>query len=432
MGLRPIPRAGSSPHTRGTLFRRSRHILNRRFIPAYAGNAAATPRPRPARAVHPRIRGERPPGKTVYSFSIGSSPHTRGTPPGLQSSHPVWRFIPAYAGNASVVGPGCTPEPVHPRIRGERSRASRSSITRRGSSPHTRGTLPRAGSQVLRQRFIPAYAGNAASAQIPVTDVAVHPRIRGERTWAMYAFRALAGSSPHTRGTHVGHRLLRCHQRFIPAYAGNASTETISSRVATVHPRIRGERWHTSHWGFGAAGSSPHTRGTRCRRPCARGQYRFIPAYAGNAQPRRPTRPPVPVHPRIRGERSRAVRSLLTRPGSSPHTRGTPHLHVGRFVARRFIPAYAGNATNSDSISDTKSVHPRIRGERQPAPDHLAPQNGSSPHTRGTPVKLAKYLGIGRFIPAYAGNAQYREGRLGLSPVHPRIRGERLLLLSVM
>ena len=101
MGLRPIPRAGSSPHTRGTLFRRSRHILNRRFIPAYAGNAAATPRPRPARAVHPRIRGERICGRARLYARTGSSPHTRGTLSRLKIEHHKTRFIPAYAGNAT-------------------------------------------------------------------------------------------------------------------------------------------------------------------------------------------------------------------------------------------------------------------------------------------------------------------------------------------
>ena len=202
MGLRPIPRAGSSPHTRGTLFRRSRHILNRRFIPAYAGNAAATPRPRPARAVHPRIRGERPPGKTVYSFSIGSSPHTRGTPPGLQSSHPVWRFIPAYAGNASVVGPGCTPEPVHPRIRGER---------------YTIVHAVRIG-----DRFIPAYAGNAILASAADKPLKVHPRIRGERCRELDRKYYDSGSSPHTRGTPAWLTVEAGQRRFIPAYAGNA------------------------------------------------------------------------------------------------------------------------------------------------------------------------------------------------------------------
>ena len=202
MGLRPIPRAGSSPHTRGTLFRRSRHILNRRFIPAYAGNAAATPRPRPARAVHPRIRGERPPGKTVYSFSIGSSPHTRGTPPGLQSSHPVWRFIPAYAGNALAPQDRASQDAVHPRIRGER---------------YTIVHAVRIG-----DRFIPAYAGNAILASAADKPLKVHPRIRGERCRELDRKYYDSGSSPHTRGTRQRPVVPCGNSRFIPAYAGNA------------------------------------------------------------------------------------------------------------------------------------------------------------------------------------------------------------------
>ena len=222
MGLRPIPRAGSSPHTRGTLFRRSRHILNRRFIPAYAGNAAATPRPRPARAVHPRIRGERPPGKTVYSFSIGSSPHTRGTPPGLQSSHPVWRFIPAYAGNAAASWIASITTAVHPRIRGERGQRTNPGDGCRGSSPHTRGTLDHRPVPDTGPRFIPAYAGNANEYSRSRSNSAVHPRIRGERHVNINIPVKHNGSSPHTRGTHDLSGRLAYQARFIPAYAGNA------------------------------------------------------------------------------------------------------------------------------------------------------------------------------------------------------------------
>ena len=50
--------------------------------------------------VHPRIRGER--GKDALGIEgfVGSSPHTRGTLAQKTEIAFVFRFIPAYAGNA--------------------------------------------------------------------------------------------------------------------------------------------------------------------------------------------------------------------------------------------------------------------------------------------------------------------------------------------
>ena len=91
-------------------------------------------------------------------------------------------------------------------------------------------------------------------------------------------------------------------------------------------------------------GSSPHTRGTLDGGlpPCL--ITRFIPAYAGNAPAIAALRTPLPVHPRIRGERISRLKLVALTYGSSPHTRGT---HIPSKVSStniRFIPAYAGNA----------------------------------------------------------------------------------------
>ena len=141
--------AGSSPHTRGTLYnlsgmmysmwdhprirgehyRRHRRRARRfRIIPAYAGNTGTNDVYVP-----------------VYS---GSSPHTRGTP----------RF-PAG---------GVFSSRDHPRIRGEHGSDERFDVAGHG--------------------IIPAYAGNTAD-------------------WLSSLYAAM-GSSPHTRGT----QLMTCAQ----------------------------------------------------------------------------------------------------------------------------------------------------------------------------------------------------------------------------
>ena len=234
-----------------------------------------------------------------------------------------------------------------------------------------------------------------------------------------------SGSSPHTRGTPL-HRLYGAPvRRFIPAYAGNESSEALPVWGLAVHPRIRGERLMRRRWLGRPVGSSPHTRGTRY---CTNNEcetFRFIPAYAGNEQTVRVARLTWPVHPRIRGERSQRAPRTLATSGSSPHTRGTIPAPPPPSTRSRFIPAYAGNAASRCEMPATSSVHPRIRGERNNEIARVAPSIGSSPHTRGTPVRDDARVHIDRFIPAYAGNARRTPSLRRRATVHPRIRGER-------
>ena len=152
------------------------------------------------------------------------------------------------------------------------------------------------------------------------------------------------GSSPHTRGTLRFPRAIGAMRRFIPAYAGNATYRVSTAWHCAVHPRIRGEREQREGLGIKTIGSSPHTRGTPSSRLVAKLHHRFIPAYAGNANLTEPCWWTYTVHPRIRGERGSRFRANRQTLGSSPHTRGTPGQPVQSDRARRFIPAYAGNA----------------------------------------------------------------------------------------
>ena len=276
--------------------------------------------------------------------SLGSSPHTRGTH--LQRAHRQCRvrFIPAYAGNARSGRTGRREQAVHPRIRGERWNSRTKGKHGTGSSPHTRGTHSGDIPEFLFWRFIPAYAGNASDSHLIAMWLPVHPRIRGERGTRLMLLRVKGGSSPHTRGTLVTDTIPDGWRRFIPAYAGNACHHDPSPRCSAVHPRIRGERPIYSAHVVETDGSSPHTRGTRQDTRGLFLAFRFIPAYAGNAFPNPSRRPGKTVHPRIRGERSDTSGNDRALPGSSPHTRGTLGSDGMEVFQSRFIPAYAGNA----------------------------------------------------------------------------------------
>ena len=72
---------------------------------------------------------------------------------------------------------------------------------------------------------------------------------------------------------------------------------------------------------------------------------------------------------------------------------------------RRFIPAWAGNAQWHDAVHVYTAVHPRVGGERVNAVTITFVAGGSSPRGRGTPPIGLEAYAMGRFIPAWAGNA---------------------------
>ena len=113
-------------------------------------------------------------------------------------------------------------------------------------------------------------------------------------------------------------------------------------------------------------------------------------------------------------------------PGSSPHTRGTRIPRHPSSPKIRFIPACAGNAGSGVSSSSVSPVHPRMRGERSAGGRPAWACLGSSPHARGTRQGVPPLSEALRFIPACAGNAGTSPASAARHSVHPRMRGERL------
>ena len=111
--------------------------------------------------------------------------------------------------------------------------------------------------------------------------------------------------------------------------------------------------------------------------------------------------------------------------GSSPRGRGTLVHHRQHGAPDRFIPAWAGNARIRSRWSVISPVHPRVGGERCWPRIACASLIGSSPRGRGTLCGGYCPQLRGRFIPAWAGNAM--RGILPATPgtVHPRVGGER-------
>ncbi len=359
---------------------------------------------------------------------MGSSPRSRGTRASMTGTPSYTRFIPAIAGN--TLGAACSmcPATVHPRDRGEHGHRNPSAAPPLGSSPRSRGTHPPTRPPRAPRRFIPAIAGNTSSQHLPNTPPPVHPRDRGEHSGCRPRQPSQYGSSPRSRGTLERSRYGVRPLRFIPAIAGNTRGTPCPGEYPAVHPRDRGEHYKAGGTAGHALGSSPRSRGTLCGGHLLRVQLRFIPAIAGNTDLRRVRASTEAVHPRDRGEHPRGCTSAGPSTGSSPRSRGTLQESFLDFAGIRFIPAIAGNTAPFRLNPERQPVHPRDRGEHQDSMIEAIAPAGSSPRSRGTRGMSAEQERAERFIPAIAGNTSFLSIRMTPMPVHPRDRGEHVCL----
>ncbi len=358
---------GSSPRARGTPDSERSTWIVPRFIPACAGNTRR---------------------KLPVATRWGSSPRARGTQVAGLKIVPGNRFIPACAGNTHEC-PNChVAVPVHPRVRGEHGADHSLLIRHAGSSPRARGTPVAYLWSKRSRRFIPACAGNTSSIRAEWALSSVHPRVRGEHGDVPLAHRAGHGSSPRARGTLERNCWMFSSEWFIPACAGNTASARSTSMGFSVHPRVRGEHEATGEGGAAAFGSSPRARGTRGPPRSRIRNRRFIPACAGNTVGRSCTMPLESVHPRVRGEHIYAYGHFATALGSSPRARGTRSAYPICTLRQRFIPACAGNTTTRWKNIGGISVHPRVRGEHGKGGHLSARRVGSSPRARGTRHRL--------------------------------------------
>ena len=195
-----------------------------RFIPAHAGNTFVRDALNGAKAVHPRACGEHASAPISLSLNSGSSPRMRGTPSQAVGVGVQPRFIPAHAGNTSYNTGGYGSFTVHPRACGEHRVRCNPQVNRTGSSPRMRGTHADQFSERFKLRFIPAHAGNTKSAIARREIMPVHPRACGEHTGSKRSRDSNSGSSPRMRGTPVMEHTQAAGLRFIPAHAGNTAS----------------------------------------------------------------------------------------------------------------------------------------------------------------------------------------------------------------
>ena len=213
--------SGSSPLSRGihVLVERLRAVIG--IIPALAGNTGPESADATEHRDHPRSRGEYILSERDYSREYG--------------------IIPALAGNTCPHHPREDQRADHPRSRGEYSMPGTSISGGSGSSPLSRGIPILWWRSRIRTRIIPALAGNTTPAKASWSASSDHPRSRGEYMGGAVWIRYLVGSSPLSRGIRMVNSQEEVRERIIPALAGNTTSGSVTLAALPDHPRSRGE-----------------------------------------------------------------------------------------------------------------------------------------------------------------------------------------------
>ena len=160
-----------------------------------------------------------------------------------------------------------------------------------------------------------------------------------------------------------------------------------------------------------APGSSPLTRGKLPHRERGAEGGRLIPAHAGKTPDQCSHAARQPAHPRSRGENPRMNLSPGLATGSSPLTRGKPEDELVAGLSDRLIPAHAGKTSTTQNVPLLLRAHPRSRGENLHPLSPIRLTEGSSPLTRGKPHLSEVGGAFRRLIPAHAGKTGWLPGR---------------------
>ena len=132
---------------------------------------------------------------------------------------------------------------------------------------------------------------------------------------------------------------------------------------------------------------------------------RITPAHAGKRFARYAALFGMRDHPRTRGEKVTIDDYFSKRAGSPPHTRGKVRSCGRCSFLKGITPAHAGKSHLLFLLSIQQKDHPRTRGEKTPLFSVIVEVAGSPPHTRGKVTKMSIDCLKARITPAHAGKS---------------------------
>ena len=152
----------------------------------------------------------------------------------------------------------------------------------------------------------------------------------------------------------------------------------------------------------------------------------ITPAYAGKRISGSRTHRHSRDHPRVCGEKGIVIQTTTSVSGSPPRMRGKVALWCSRVRLRGITPAYAGKSCIQQNEVAFWWDHPRVCGEKLLVLLSVGWPSGSPPRMRGKATAGPKDSAGGGITPAYAGKRKLHCQLVRLFKDHPRVCGEKL------
>ena len=130
-----------------------------------------------------------------------------------------------------------------------------------GSPPHGRGKGNRHSVPSGFTGITPAWAGKSGRIQEPFHPYQDHPRVGGEKPIVIPCRLASRGSPPRERGKGKARNAVTHQLRITPAWAGKSMTAPGRSSRTGNHPRVGGEKIKAIRDEVGLKGSPPRGQG---------------------------------------------------------------------------------------------------------------------------------------------------------------------------
>ena len=150
-----------------------------------------------------------------------------------------------------------------------------------GSPPPMRGKGRFSSSKLLLCGITPAYAGKSFFVISIVRSIEDHPRLCGEKAFALFVHQLTSGSPPPMRGKAFYFTSRFIIGRITPAYAGKSLLRSTKRLYNQDHPRLCGEKELCYDSTRPCLGSPPPMRGKDQAVKKSMERTRITPAYAG-------------------------------------------------------------------------------------------------------------------------------------------------------
>ena len=171
------------------------------------------------------------------------------------------------------------------------------------------------------------------------------------------------------------------------------------------HPRLCGEKMKALESYSSRLGSPPPMRGKEFLWIMPTPVFRITPAYAGKRKERTGSITQSMDHPRLCGEKRNCDMNRLLFRGSPPPMRGKALYRIVKNCFNGITPAYAGKRASERRLRSCPQDHPRLCGEKHQPKHNAVHWLGSPPPMRGK-AEFSNEIDVATGItPAYAGKS---------------------------